>query len=715
MTRIILNALILFVLGAGMAAAEWTSYIGIPKFNAIVAHGPSMYLGTNNGLVIINQSTDSQQLIQFSVTGLPSNVINDICVDDTGLIWLGTNNGLVSFDLANFTVYNTSNSGLFSNTITHIAADSTGTLWVSYPHGFSSWRTGSWTEYTAGKDSLSSDSILAFAADGNGTLYAGTDKGLLKFDSSRWTSFDTSSSAIPGNTVTALTVDRSGILWVGTLLSGLASLADTVWAVFDTANSTLPSDKVTSLMCDENGAVWVGLSNYLAKMEADTFSVRASSHGIVDLVCTGTGPLWYVTNNFDVDFFYSGPRVLFSSDKKSFAQKAVSLKNLPVGTFGAATQQFKEMALDSQKRLWAATNNGLLGFDGLSFTLTTGLTKRVDLLTVSVDSAGAIWAGASGMYGGMGYLSGTLKTQYNVSEYVRAIAVDPWGTKWVATGSNLEGSALHEIRDTIHLQYPMTLANPSAIETDRTGNIWVGFASGLLKFTVEHTWESVGFPGTQVNRLKADGAGNLWVATSAQGLLFYNSQTKGWTAYDTTNSAIPSNLVTDVVIQSNQIIWIATSKGLARFAYGDWEAYDSFNSAISPDYVQSLGLQADGKVWVATVQRLLMFNDSARSAGIEKDRPGTSGSLPDISISPNPFASQTLFIIAPAENQHRSLVIYSVAGKVIRSFTLNTGGLQKVYWDGKDAFGRNIAAGVYLVRVDAKGAGRSISKLLKMN
>ena len=43
------------------------------------------------------------------------------------------------------------------------------------------------------------------------------------------------------------------------------------------------------------------------------------------------------------------------------------------------------------------------------------------------------------------------------------------------------------------------------------------------------------------------------------------AQTQGWFTYDTTNSAIPSSVVTCVQTDDQNAIWAGTIDGLARF------------------------------------------------------------------------------------------------------------------------------------------------------
>src|ERR1700750_260443 len=55
-----------------------------------------------------------------SNSGISSNNISDIKIDNTGLLWIATNNGISTFNGTAFTKYNTGNSGIASNAIKEI-------------------------------------------------------------------------------------------------------------------------------------------------------------------------------------------------------------------------------------------------------------------------------------------------------------------------------------------------------------------------------------------------------------------------------------------------------------------------------------------------------------------------------------------------------------------------------------------------------------------
>ena len=69
---------------------------------------------------------------------LSNDHVNDICIDTSGILWIGTQNGLNRFDPAtqSFTIYYEQN-GLANNRVTGIREDDRGNLWLSTRNGLS--------------------------------------------------------------------------------------------------------------------------------------------------------------------------------------------------------------------------------------------------------------------------------------------------------------------------------------------------------------------------------------------------------------------------------------------------------------------------------------------------------------------------------------------------------------------------------------------------
>ena len=69
-------------------------------------------------------------------SGLPSDLVRDLAIDEQGNIWMGTRGGgLANFDGVNWTVYNTANSGLPDDLIVALAIDEQGNKWIGTAGG----------------------------------------------------------------------------------------------------------------------------------------------------------------------------------------------------------------------------------------------------------------------------------------------------------------------------------------------------------------------------------------------------------------------------------------------------------------------------------------------------------------------------------------------------------------------------------------------------
>ena len=83
---------------------------------------------------------------------------------------------------------------------------------------------------------------------------------------------------------------------------------------------------------------------------------------------------------------------------------------------------------------------------------------------------------------------------------------------------------------------------------------------------------------------------------------------------------------------------------------------------------------------------------------------------------PNPFKDDTQFTFEITENARVSVSIYTLDGTKIKVIPLEDypGGYHHVYWDGKDAFGKEISNGVYIYRIKAKGTNETITKFNRL-
>ena len=185
-------------------------------------HYGLMWIGTDQGLHSFDgYHFKSYRSNAYSPGILPNNYVRCMTEDKDDGLWIGTRDGLVRYDRKNgrFKTYHLRGDQTRSVNVLFTSAD--GTVWAGTDAGFS--------RFDAEKKDFINVSIPAgvhsFAEDAKGNLYIGTwEGGLLRLDkkSGKMVSYPRLSER---NTASSLLVDSRGRLWIGTWENGIVCLA----------------------------------------------------------------------------------------------------------------------------------------------------------------------------------------------------------------------------------------------------------------------------------------------------------------------------------------------------------------------------------------------------------------------------------------------------------------------------------------------------------
>ena len=100
-----------------------------------------LYIGTAEGLVILNLSTTDKTVLtgnKSNIKSFTNNYITQVLQDSRGLIWIGTREGLNILNLENDSLnYLTEKQGLSNNNVCGIAEDKNHSIWVTTSSGVS--------------------------------------------------------------------------------------------------------------------------------------------------------------------------------------------------------------------------------------------------------------------------------------------------------------------------------------------------------------------------------------------------------------------------------------------------------------------------------------------------------------------------------------------------------------------------------------------------
>jgi ligand-binding sensor domain-containing protein len=105
-------------------------------------------------------------------------------------------------------------------------------------------------------------------------------------------------------------------------------------------------------------------------------------------------------------------------------------------------------------------------------------------------------------------------------------------------------------------------------------------------------------PSHTIYDLKIDKENVVWIAT-AKGLLSYENNKLF--LFDTSNSLLPENKIQSIYIDEKNNKWIGTfTKGYARFNGKDWTIFDTSNTGIPSNSISAIILDPYGILWIGT-------------------------------------------------------------------------------------------------------------------
>ncbi|HRG00966.1 MAG TPA: T9SS type A sorting domain-containing protein [Bacteroidia bacterium] len=181
---------------------------------------------------------------QTSTPAFPSNNVSALAKDNSGNIWIGTNDvGLVKFDGTSFTIYNTSH-GLPTNSITCIETIAN-QVYIGTTAGLSRFDGITFTNYNVANGKLAHNLIYSIKAENSNLIWLGGGDRLTEFNIN--TSYTTSNYVdhIGTGRVNCIYIDSQNSKWLGTLTQGILKFSGSSFqnanTIFDIYGSSIPS------------------------------------------------------------------------------------------------------------------------------------------------------------------------------------------------------------------------------------------------------------------------------------------------------------------------------------------------------------------------------------------------------------------------------------------------------------------------------------------
>ena len=284
--------------------------------------------------------------------------------------------------------------------------------------------------------------------------------------------------------------------------------------------------------------------------------------------------------------------------------------------------------------LWLGTDEGLVRFDGLRFTVfdRTNTPAITDPFVFSLHETqdGSLWAGTDrggliryhdGQFSRYGPESGLPVAR------IQALASDARGTLWVG----LRGAGLARFdgnRFTVlNTNDGLSSDNVLAVLEDSEGTLWVGTDAGLDRFDngrFVHVQRSEGLPQGGVRAIREDRSHRLWIGIlgAALGARFHDGalcvRTGGRFSVVSTGADLPSMAVMTITDDRDGNLWLGTAGGgIVRVRDGKLESW-LLGETPSDDMVYALTEDREGNLWIGTQPGGLHRLRNSRFVTIEK-------------------------------------------------------------------------------------------------
>jgi ligand-binding sensor domain-containing protein len=299
-----------------------------------------------------------------------------------------------------------------------------------------------------------------------------TDYELLDPESAGvWTLFDTS-DGLPGNCVEDIRKDRNGNLWMTFPGQGIAKYSDGVWTYYKAVTSPLLSNTVRCIAETSDGSLIFGTSTGLSILSEtntwDSYVDPVTTMSVTAIKVASDGKVWVGT-----------------ADQGFYVDSGSGF----IKTFSEIYKNINVIEEDASGNIWIGTDNGLIKWNGTSYTYLSLLNGLPDnkISSLRRDSKKRLWI----------------------------------GTRFGKTVSWIDRKGMHQLsllngRDTCSI---------NDIFEDRSGDIWFATAyDGLIKYDgiiPISIRENDGLPENKIRSIGEDKYGSLWFGLESKGVVRY--------------------------------------------------------------------------------------------------------------------------------------------------------------------------------------------------
>jgi signal transduction histidine kinase/ligand-binding sensor domain-containing protein len=272
------------------------------------------------------------------------------------------------------------------------------------------------------------------------------------------------------------------------------------------------------------------------------------------------------------------------------------------------TEAFRYSAIstlleDHEGTLWIGTyGGGLVHYDRGQFSAYTtenGLSANI-ITHLTSDTRGTVWIGTS--TGLNRFRSGTL-TRVRIADHtdnsISALTIDPDGRLWVVVEGHVHVIKDDKVDDALLPSRLRSATTIRMLQFDRSGRLWFRDIDGLFWLKDGHLTQygvGQGMPTLGARIVYQDKRGSIWIGTDSAGLCRLNTAT--FECYGT-KDGLSDNYILAIYEDFEGSLWVGTTVG----------GLNRFKDGVVRPFAWNLGLKGqisstleghDGSIWAAT-------------------------------------------------------------------------------------------------------------------
>ena len=561
--------------------------------------------------ITFNHLTTDDGLSQFSV--------NSLYVDENGILWIGTREGLNRYngeDIKTYKLRKNDPNSLFCNTVSRIVGNHNERIYLLCTEGVAEFNLSTQKFTTLLQGNISSIYY-------NNGLFIGKKNEVYRYNEETG-NFDLYYQ-LPGENLEIICMHiYKGYLWMGTTTNGVYRLD------IDKKELTHPIKKgnITSFYRDSEGELWIG------SWEEGLFHVKTDGK----------------IENFRYDA--KNPHSLSSNFVRACCED--NLGNIWIGTFNGLNRYNKSTGLFQNHTANDIQTDGLTHSSiwcivkdnqGTEYEIYTrysyssnekkGLSNPVVGRTIE-DKNGNLWIGTEG--GGLNYYNRRTREfkWYRPQEgrnsishnNVKALYYDA-DKEIIWIGTHLGGLNKLDIRSGHFTHYRMEGNNPQSLPSDIIRDITpykdlliIATQNGVCLFNPANGQCRQLFKDSKEGKsikmvadVVFDSEGTLWIAATGEGVFSYRFDTRKLTNYrhDAANpNSLSNNNVNNITQDSKGNLWFSTSGSgldLYRPETNDFENFDKGKNGLASDCIyETQESPTSGKLLLITNEGFSIFD-----------------------------------------------------------------------------------------------------------